>query len=158
MKLGFRIVVYCNKKLKKAIPYMNFKSISILIGFIIVLSSCSKDENGNEVPVQQFKTITATSIAFVHEDGSALLQGECVNPDTNYAILIKTSSGGSGDFKTTVIEYTFNSITYQMSFSSDGEQMNQIKLIYGLNKAGIVGADYKTELYFSAAETFELLE
>jgi hypothetical protein len=38
----------------------------------------------------------ATQHRFVHEDGAALLQGECINPNTNYAVLIKTNSEGSG--------------------------------------------------------------
>jgi hypothetical protein len=51
----------------------------------------------------EFKTIAP--YAFVHEDGSALLQGECINPNANYAVLIKTNSEGSGIFKSTKVEY-----------------------------------------------------
>jgi hypothetical protein len=86
------------------------------------------------------------------------LQGECVNPNSKYAIAVETSSGGSGDFKATEIEYTFNDVQYKMSFLTNGKQINPIQLIYGLNKAGIVGGNYKAELYFSAPENFELVE
>lgn len=129
---------------------MKHKSYSILIAFIIVLSSCSKDE--------QFKTITPASIAFVHEDGSALLQGECVNPNTNYALLIKTNSEGNGAFKPTKIEYTLNGVPFIMSFMSDGQQFNPIKLIDGPNKAEIVGSSYKAAIYFNTHDNFELVE
>lgn len=129
---------------------MKHKTYTILIAFIIVLSSCSKDE--------QFKTIAPASIAFVHEDGSALLQGECINPNTNYAVLIKTNSEGSGIFKSTKVEYTLNGVPYIMSFMSDGQQLNPIKLIDGQNKAEIVGSSYKAYIYFNTHENFELVE
>jgi hypothetical protein len=38
---------------------------------------------------------------------SALLQGECINPNTNYAVLIKTNSEGRV-FKPQKLEYTLN--------------------------------------------------
>jgi hypothetical protein len=118
---------------------MKFKSFGILIAFIIVLTSCSQD--------QEFKTIAATSIAFVHKDGSPLVQGECINPNTNYAVLVKTSSEGSGIFEATTIEYTLNGVPFIMSFMSDGEQLNPIQLIDGQNKAQIVGTPYKRTFF-----------
>ena len=130
--------------------FMKYKSFSIIIIFIIVLSSCSNDE--------EFKTIAPASIAFVHEDGSALLQGECINPNTNYALLVKTNSEGSGIFKATTIEYTLNGVPFIMSFMSDGEQLNPIKLVDGQNKAQIVGTPYKAYLSFNTHDNFELVE
>jgi hypothetical protein len=145
---------------KKATPYLtnnklNFtvmkqKSYSVLIAFIIVLSSCSKED--------EFKTIAPASIAFVHADGSALLQGECINPKTNYAVLIKTNSEGSGIFKSTKVEYTLNGVPFIMSFMSDGQQLNPIKLIDGENKAEIVGTTYKAYLSLNTNTNFELVE
>jgi hypothetical protein len=129
---------------------MKYKSFTILIAFSIVLCSCSKEE--------QFKTINATSIDFVHEDGTALELNECINPNTNYAIKIKTNAAGDGIFKRTVVEYTLNGVPYVMSFTSDGEQSNPIKLLEGYNKAEIVGTSLKTYIYFNTHNNYELVE
>lgn len=129
---------------------MSYRSFIIIIACILVLTSCSKDE--------PFKTITASSIDFVHEDGSALALNECINPNTNYAILIKTNAEGDGIFKTTKVEYTLNGVPFIMSFMSDGKQLNPIKLIDGYNKAEIVGTPYKTYVYFNTHTNFELVE
>lgn len=115
-----------------------------------MLSSCSEE--------QEFKTITPASIAFVHEDRSPLLEGECIDPNTNYALLVKTNVEGTGIFKSTKIEYTLNGVPFIMSFMSDGEQINPIQLIDGQNKAQIVGTPYKAYLIFNTHENFELVE
>lgn len=137
-----------NKKLN----FNNMKHIiySLFTLFILVLSSCSNEE--------QFQTIVPASISFVHEDGSALLQGECINPTTNYAILIKTNSEGNGVFIPTQIEYTLNGVLYVMSFISDGEKSNTIQLISGQNKAEIVGTSLSAFIYFNTHDNFELVE
>lgn len=129
---------------------MKYKFFTILIAFSTVLSSCSKEE--------QFKTINATSIDFVHEDGTALELNECINPNTNYAIKIKTKSEGDGVFRRTTVEYTLNGVPFVMSFTSDGEQSNPIKLLEGYNKAEIVGTSFKTYIYFNTHNNYELVE
>ena len=129
---------------------MKYKFFTILITCITVLSSCSKEE--------QFKTINATSIDFVHEDGTALELNECINPNTNYAIKIKTKSEGDGIFKRTTVEYTLNGVPFIMSFTSDGDQSNPIKLLEGYNRAEIVGTSIKTYIYFNTHDNYELVE
>jgi hypothetical protein len=129
---------------------MKNKLFKVLIAFIVVLSGCSKEE--------QFKTIAATSIDFVREDGTALELNECINPNTNYAIKIKTNAVGDGVFKRTTVEYTLNGVPYVMSFTSDGEQSNPIKLLEGYNKAEIVGTSFKTYIYFNTHNNYELVE
>jgi hypothetical protein len=129
---------------------MKYLTFSFLIALITAFSSCSNEEN--------FKTITPESIAFVHEDGSPIAQNECINPNTNYALLIKTSSVGTGVFKSTKVEYTLNGLPYIMTFSNDGPQLNRIKLIDGNNKAEIVGSSYKAYIYIDPHNNFELVE
>lgn len=128
---------------------MKYLIFSFFIALITAFSSCSSEEN--------FKTITPKSIAFVHEDGSPIAQNECINPNTNYALLIKTNSNGKGAFKATKIMYTINGILNIMTFSSDGQQLKGIKLIDGYNIAEIVESDYKASLYFNSHDNFELV-
>ncbi len=127
---------------------MKYLIFSFLIALITAFSSCSSEEN--------LKT-TTPSIAFVHEDGSPIAQKECINTNTNYALLIKTNSNGKGIFKATKIEYTLNGINNIMTLSNGVHQLNGIKLIDGYNSAEIVGSDHKASLYFNSHENFELV-
>jgi hypothetical protein len=128
---------------------MKYLIFCLCISLITTFSSCSKEES--------FKTITPESIAFVHEDGSPIAQNECINPSTNYALLIKTNSNGKGDFIATKILYTFNGVVSYITFSSDGQQLKGVKLIDGNNSAEIVDSDYKASLHFNSHENFELV-
>lgn len=129
---------------------MKNKLFKVTILFLIILTSCSKDE--------EFKTISPSSISFVHQDGSPILQGECINPNTNYAILIKTNATGDGDFRNTKIEYTLNGVPLVMSFNKDGEQLNPIKLVDGNNTAEIIGGGFKINLYYNTHNNYELVQ
>lgn len=124
-------------------------TLSFFIAFITVLSSCSSADN--------FKTIIPAGIAFVHEDGSPIANNECINPNTNYAVLIKTKSNGTGTFNSTKIMYTINSLLYITTFSIDGQQIKGIKLIDGSNVAEIVDSNYKASLYYNSHDNFELV-
>jgi hypothetical protein len=112
-------------------------------------SSCSNDDD--------FKTITPASINFVHEDGSPIAKNECINPNTNYAILIKTNSVGKGAFQNTKILYTLNGVLNIMTFTKDGQQLKVIQLIDGNNVAEIVDSNFKASLYFNSQDNFELV-
>ncbi len=124
-------------------------TFSFLIVLMTAFSSCSKDDD--------FKTITPASINFVHEDGSPIAQNECINPTTNYALLIKANANGKGAFKATTIEYTLNGTTNVITFSNDKQQLIGVKLNAGYNIAEIVKSDYRAILYFNSHENFELV-
>lgn len=124
-------------------------TFSFLIVIMTTFSSCSNDDD--------FKTITPASINFVHEDGSLIAQNECINPTTNYALLIKTNSSGKGAFKATTIEYTLNGTPSVITFSNDEQQLIGVQLNAGYNIAEIVKSDYRAILYFNSHENFELV-
>ena len=128
---------------------MKYITFSFLIVLMTAFSSCSNDDD--------FKTITPASINFVHEDGSPIAQNECINPTTNYALLIKTNSSGKGAFKAITIEYTLNGTPNVITFSNDKQQLIGVKLIAGYNIAEIGKSDYRAILYFHSHETFELV-
>jgi hypothetical protein len=128
---------------------MKYLKLSFLIAVLIAFSSCSNDDD--------FKTITPTSIAFVHEDGSPIAKNECINPNTRYAILIKTNSVGKGAFQDTKILYTLNGVLNIMTFTKDGQQLKVIQLNDGNNVAEIVESNFKASLYFNSQDNFELV-
>lgn len=128
---------------------MKYLIFSFLIALVTAFSSCSNDDD--------FKIITPASINFVHEDGSPIAQNECINPTTNYALLIKTNSSGKGAFKATTIEYTLNGTPSVITFSNDEQQLIGVQLNAGYNIAEIVKSDYRAILYFNSHENFELV-
>jgi hypothetical protein len=128
---------------------MKFISYTSLLVLFIVLTSCSAEQN--------FKTMTADKIEYVHADGSPILPNECINPDTKYAVAIRTKSEGSGPFQALKVVYTINGVPYIMSFFNYGTEINTVELVDGLNKAEIVGGVYKTYIYFGSQTEYELV-
>lgn len=72
------------------------------------MSSCSEDE--------QFNLTVPIGIAFVHEGGWAIAANDCINPNGNYAVLIKTTSRGEGCFQPTAVEFSLNGLLYVVTF------------------------------------------
>lgn len=124
-------------------------TFSFLLVVMTAISSCSNNDD--------LKTITPASINFVHQDGSPIAANECINPTTNYALLIKTNSSGKGAFQATTMEYTFNGTPYVITLSNDEPQLIGIKLNAGYNIAEIVKSDYRAILYFNSHDNFELV-
>lgn len=129
---------------------MKIKTYSILITFLIVFLSCSKDED--------FTIISPANISFVHEDGSEIGIQECVNPNENYGVMIRTTSSGSGKYKVIKVDYTLNGVLHTMTFLKEGTQTNPVILVDGVNTAQIVESGYSSALYYVAQDDFELVE
>lgn len=121
------------------------------IMLILILSGCTQEN---------IITMSASSIEFVHEDGSTVSQGECINPDENYAILINVDRDieGFGVFEKTVIEYTVNGYLESMTFSTAGSQKTIVSLKEGTNVASIVGSSLTTEINYIVQGDFVLVE
>lgn len=124
---------------------------ALMVLLLFVFSGCSKDDD--------FITISPYNISFVHADGSAIEEGECINPFESYAVSIITKAeGDKGSFKTKVVEYTVNGITYSMIFVKDGAQLKQITLLKGVNSAQIADSGYAVTLNYVSQGDFELVE
>jgi hypothetical protein len=128
---------------------MKHIKFSFLMVLLTAFSSCSNDDD--------YKIITPASINFVHEDGSSIVKNECINPTSNYALLIKANANGKGVFKATTIEYTLNGTIKTITFTSHKQQLIGVKLSAGYNIAEIVNSDFRAILYFNAQDDFELV-
>ena len=129
---------------------MKIKTYSILILLLMVLLSCSKDED--------FKIISPANISFVHIDGSQIGINECINPNESYGVMIRTTSSGSGKYKVIKVDYTFNGVLRTMTFLLEGTQINPVTLIDGMNTVQIVESGYSSNLYYAEQDPFELVE
>jgi hypothetical protein len=141
---------------------MEFKSFFILITLVFLFSSCSKGDD-ERIPIDdQEITIVPFKITFVHEDGTAIAADECINPTSNYALLISTKYEGnlaSEEIKPTPVKYTLNGTQYVATFLKDGDQvLNKAKLINGNNTAEIAETTLKTQLYLLAPDDFVFVE
>jgi hypothetical protein len=129
---------------------MKIKIYSILITFLMVFLSCSKDED--------FRIISPANISFVHENGAEISINECVNPEGKYAVKIETTSQGAGEYKVISVDYTVNGVLKTMTFLKEGAQINPVTLIDGLNTIQIVESGYISNIYFVKQDDFELVE
>jgi hypothetical protein len=129
---------------------MKIKIYSILITFLMVFLSCSKDED--------FRIILPANISFVHENGAEISINECVNPEGKYAVKIETTSQGFGEYKVISVDYTVNGVLKTMTFLKEGAQINPVTLIDGLNTIQIVESGYTSNIYFVKQDDFELVE
>jgi hypothetical protein len=129
---------------------MKIKMYSILITFVVLFLSCSKDED--------FTSISPANITFVHLDGSAIGINECISPNEKYGVKITTTSTGNGKYKVQKVDYTFNGNLRSMTFLQEGSQIDPITLIDGMNTVQIVETGYTSNLYYVAQDDFQLVE
>jgi hypothetical protein len=127
---------------------MKLKIYYILILCSILSMGCNKE----------ITIISPVSISFVHADGTAILEGECITPDNNYAILIETTTSGIGETRVLRVDYTFNGDLKTMTFLNGEKQLNPVKLIEGLNSAQIVGSDKTSYITYINQGDFVLVE
>jgi hypothetical protein len=129
---------------------MNNKAAVFLTIILAVFLSCS--------PEDEPENIITAEIAYVHKNGFPVSTGECINPDSEYAIAITAKfSKKRGSHKPVDIRYTINGVEHVMTFSDDGTQLLGVELVNGLNQAQIVGTDYKAQVSFFSHDNFELV-
>ncbi|WP_269235997.1 hypothetical protein [Flavobacterium flavigenum] len=126
---------------------MKIKQYYILAFVMFLFLACSDYEERN---------IYATSISFVHADGSKLSENECISPNVKYGIKIETNfSDINRPFR---VDYSVNGVVYAMTFTENTSLVNPITLINGNNAAQIVGTDHKAVLKYVEQGDFELVE
>lgn len=131
---------------------MKYGIVIIAIFIALSFSSCSK-----KIEIIE---ILPTSIKFVNEDGSSIINSQCINPNNNYAILIETNSEGIGERQTLNINYTVNGILYNMTFTKSGSQKQSISLKEGENIAVIINSSLslRSTITCSVQGDFEIVE
>lgn len=111
---------------------------------------CSSDDESIKVKPD--------AITFVYADGTEIVEKECINPSTKYAVKIEINSKGIKKNEPLRVDYSVNGVVYTMTFSSIGSQINPIKLVEGNNVGQIIGTDYKCNLNYIAQGDFELVK
>ena len=131
---------------------MKLNILALVTVLIIMLTSCTKED-----PI----TISASSIEYIHEDGSEIANGECIDPYKNIyrlKIEIKRDFYGFGEIEKTVIEYSINGIPHQLKVEAEGIQYIPVDLVNGSNTALITGTSLQSQLHFTDQGDFELVE
>ncbi|CAL2077621.1 hypothetical protein [Tenacibaculum sp. 190524A02b] len=126
---------------------MTRKIINIAMIVLLTISlGCSNDEEVIEEAVVAETTAKKIiigkndfiDIRFVHEDGSEILDGECIAPNKTYGIAIELRLKRFPNWKTEPIFYTVNGVLYNMSFTQNDTKVNPIRLEFDTNQAQLV--------------------
>ena len=132
------------------------RNIFILIFLTIYCVSCIKEDNtgllGNE---ERYHPI---GIKFVYEDGTEVLDSDCISPNIKYAVQIEVTTNNNRNTKASKIEYTINGSPYSMSFIEEGVKSNPVTLVNGKNIAELVKTAVSTEYTFVEQGEFQLIE
>lgn len=114
----------------------------------IIFTSCKKSKTSAG---------TVESISFVYENGNVVASSDCINPNTVYAIAIKVKGASSGNFKSTIVKYSFNGVLNEMTFSSPGTNTKKVTLVNGVNTAKITETKQEAQITLKLQSDFELV-
>ena len=117
---------------------MKIKIYSIVVVFLMLLSNgCSKDDSIE---------LLDPEIVFVNEDGSNIIEDECVNSTDKFALKITLKSKNRGVFIPTIINYTLNGVPKSITFTKLGTMTIPVTLINGQNSAQLSESGYITSV------------
>ena len=121
--------------------------------FLVVLSlisiGCSKKD-----PIGEYQP---AGIAFVLQDGTPIVAGDCIDPNANYAIKIEVTTDGNTNVETTVIAYTFNGNLSSVTFNTSAPRMVNVPILEGENIVQLVDSGYSNTLVLLAPSEFEIV-
>lgn len=125
---------------------MKIKLYSIVFVILILFSNCSKDDE---------LEILNPEIVFVHQDGSTVVSGECIDSKEQYALQITIKSKSRGTFKPIKVDYTLNGIVKSVIFTELGTRTVPVSFIDGMNIVQIVesGITFSVDVKLSCKAT-----
>ena len=124
------------------------KKILIYIGIIIGMIACNNDDTSS-------KTINDFKVSFVYDDGTAIAQGACIEPDGKYALAIQ---GFQLNQFNPEVKYVLNGVNYTTSFTKEETQIIPVTLVAGQNVIQVAESSVKASLYYPVQGGFELVE
>lgn len=123
--------------------------IFLLIGSFLI-TGCSKKDSADTF-------YEPLGIEFVLQDGTPILAGDCIDPDANYAIRIRVSTGGDTSVKTTVIQYTVNGNLSSVTFTNSQTKTINVPIVEGENIAQLVNSGFGSSIYLLATSEYEIV-
>ena len=130
---------------------MKLKYYTIFILLFTAFTACKKDE-------PKLAKLSDSNVSFVHEDGTALAIDECIKPETKYAVSITVKFEDADDIEPYKLDYTFNGVSYSMTFDKEGTQTIKITLAKGINTVKVAASNAEANLVLTAHDDFELVE
>ncbi|WP_114752469.1 hypothetical protein [Pleomorphovibrio marinus] len=102
--------------------------------------------------------IEALGVDFAYRSGEVITEGDCIDPQRNFAVLVHTTMGNFGTLNPQEFDVIINEILYNITFNGEGTKLIPIELKEGENKAKIAGTDHEAIIYKSKPGEFELVE
>jgi hypothetical protein len=131
---------------------MKIKSYYLVV--ILMIFACSPED----IPTTVVESFTPKSISFVYADGSSITSGECLSPNSAYAIQIEATKNEKGNTTVSQVAYTVNGVLYSMSFSAVGISYLPIELVEGKNIAQLVETGLTEEIAYVLEDDFILVD
>lgn len=115
----------------------------------LMYTGCGRDE---EIIIE------ALGVDFAYRNGEILREGDCVDPQQNFAVLVHATMSNFGTVRAKEFDVIVNDILYSLTFRGEGTKMIPIDLMEGENKARIAGTDYEARIFKNLPSEFELVE
>ncbi|WP_375583252.1 hypothetical protein [Cyclobacterium xiamenense] len=128
---------------------MKNKNTLLTILFALLFTACSRDE---EVIIE------ALGVDFGYRNGEVILEGDCVDPNQNFAVLVHATMGNFGTLRPREFDILVNDILYNVTFRGEGTKLIPVDLKQGENIARIPGTNLEARLVKNAAPAFERVE
>ncbi|SEI75145.1 hypothetical protein SAMN05192553_101106 [Cyclobacterium xiamenense] len=128
---------------------MKNKNTLLTILVTLLLTACSRDE---EVIIE------ALGVDFGYRNGEVILEGDCVDPNQNFAVLVHATMGNFGTLTPREFDVLVNDILYNVTFRGEGTKLIPVELKQGENIARIPGTNHEARLVKNAAPAFERVE
>jgi len=115
----------------------------------LLLTSCSSDD---EVIIE------ALGVDFGYRNGEVILEGDCVHPTENFAVLVHATMGNFGTLRPREFDILVNDILYTVTFRGEGTKLIPVELKQGENIARIPGTNHEARIVKNAPPVFERVE
>lgn len=123
--------------------------------FALILISCKNDDDSSMSSSPS--TLTASDISIVFQDGSSINQGECIDPEDNYAVKITVLQDGDGAIEPTIINYTLNGNTSSTTFTNPEPKIINITLLVGENNVQLQDSGISDSIFVVSNQEFEIV-
>jgi hypothetical protein len=122
--------------------------------FILLLaciySGCNRDDDK--------VIIEALGVDFAYRNGDILTEGDCIDPQRNYAVLVHATTGNFGTLRPKEFDVVVNDILYSLTFKGEGTKLIPVELKEGENFAKIAGTNHEARILKNLPFQFELVD
>ncbi len=123
--------------------------LKLIVMFVLLGSSCGRED---EIIIE------AMGLDFAYRNGKVIREGDCIDPNQNFAVLVHATMGNFGTLRPQEFDVVVNEILYSVTFRGEGTKLIPIDLKPGENHAKIEGTNHEAQIFKTTQGDFELVE